>query len=247
MLPDPSTFQILETTTYTRDHGVFLLDPHLARMRESARRLSACYNNNNNTGCFDCSRVDAENVLETISTQISDHDSNHTYRVRMLLSHTGELSVQVTIEPPSKNNSTQSLPVLVLDSQPSRTDSVFVQCKTTHRTVYTDAAQRIPEHFPQGTQVLLYNECEQITEGNIANVAVSMPCGENGQLVLCTPPVSVGLLPGTMRQHLLDTGQIREAPVSVAQFRQAVHNGWPVMCMNSVRGLYAVTPVVCVE
>ncbi|KAJ2146003.1 hypothetical protein J3F82_004949 [Coemansia sp. RSA 637] len=234
MLPDLS-FSILETTVYTPNKGVFLLDQHIMRMRESARQLSELYT----VPCFSCTDVESDHVRDLITAQIDHCDSHHTYRVRMLLSHTGQLSVQVTPEPPTSNE-----PVLVLDCQPTRTDSVFVRCKTTHRLVYADAVHRIPEHYAQGTQVLLYNEQGMITEGNIANVAVSMPDTQTGQMALFTPPVSAGLLPGTMRQHLLDTGQIKEASISVDQFKLAVHNRWPVMCMNSVRGLYAVSPVV---
>ncbi|KAJ2121553.1 hypothetical protein IW147_004173 [Coemansia sp. RSA 720] len=237
MLPDLS-FSILETTVYTPSQGVYLLDQHLTRMRESARQLSELYN----VPCFSCANVESEHVHSLIRAQIDHCDSNQKYRVRMLLSHTGQLSVQVTPEPSTTSNEP---PVLVLDCQPTNTDSVFVRCKTTHRLVYTDAVQRIPAHYAQGTQVLLYNEQGMITEGNIANVAVSMPDSQTGQLALFTPPVAAGLLPGTMRQHLLDTGQIKEAPITVDQFKLAVHNHWPVMCMNSVRGLYAVTPVVC--
>ncbi|KAJ2502202.1 hypothetical protein GGH96_001274 [Coemansia sp. RSA 1972] len=234
MLPD-LLFSILETTVYTPQNGVFLLDQHIQRMRESARQLAELYNE----PCFSCANVCAEHIHDLITAQIDHCDPHHTYRVRMLLSHTGQLSVQVTREPP-----TTAQPQLVLDCQPTRTHSVFVRCKTTHRFVYTDAVHRIPDHFAQGTQVLLYNEQGMITEGNIANVAVSMPDLQTGQMALFTPPASAGLLPGTMRQHLLDTRQIKEAPISVDQFKLAVHNRWPVMCMNSVRGLYAVTPVV---
>ncbi|KAJ2363746.1 Aminodeoxychorismate lyase, partial [Coemansia sp. RSA 2607] len=97
----------------------------------------------------------------------------------------------------------------------------------------------IAKDMPAGTQVLLYNKHNQITEGNIANVAVTVR-DDDGELRLLTPPTSVGLLAGTMRAHLLETGVIVEGMVTVEQFCEAARNKWPVFCMNSVRGLYPV-------
>ncbi|KAJ1837224.1 hypothetical protein LPJ70_005936 [Coemansia sp. RSA 2708] len=234
-LPDASSFQILETTVHTAEDGACLLDQHLARMRDSARQLRQAYGEQQ---LFDCAAIDsAAAVRAQIGAQLGSDRTRH--RIRMLLAHTGLLTVQVTPEPPLASVP----PLLVLDQQPSQTDSVFVRCKTTHRPMYTTAAQRVAARHGDQAQVLLYNHDGLITEGNIANVAVALPDAA-GRLELVTPPLAAGLLPGTMRQRLLDTGRIREAPVTVAQFAQAVRSGWPVMCMNSVRGLYAVTPAI---
>ncbi|KAJ2826831.1 hypothetical protein FBU31_003336 [Coemansia sp. 'formosensis'] len=109
--------------------------------------------------------------------------------------------------------------------------------------MYIDAAARLPAEY-SGAQVLLYNARGEITEGNFANVAVSMPDSSNGEMKLVTPPLCAGLLSGTMRASLLESGQIVEGRITVEQFKHAVEQGWPVMCMNSVRGLYKVTPVI---
>ena len=57
--------------------------------------------------------------------------------------------------------------------------------------------------------MLLYNDRGEVTESTIANLVV-----ESGG-VLLTPPVSSGLLPGTLRAHLLDEGKIREKVIPV--------------------------------
>ncbi|PIA17563.1 D-aminoacid aminotransferase-like PLP-dependent enzyme [Coemansia reversa NRRL 1564] len=241
MLPDPAEFQILETTAYALDTGIFLLAEHLERMQISAAQLSTAYGRS----CFDSSCLKLESVRQQISDQLGDPTQPH--RIRMLLDNAGHLSVQAIVMPPPEHPLSPP-PLLVLDSQPTDTHSIFVRCKTTFRKIYDSAVDRIPPGFAAGTQVLLYNTHGMITEGNIANVAVSLPVSDegskNGSLALFTPPLSAGLLAGTMRQQLLNSGQIREAPISIDQFKQATDNGWPVLCMNSVRGLYPVTATV---
>ncbi|KAJ2847579.1 hypothetical protein IWW36_003786 [Coemansia brasiliensis] len=233
-LPDPTSFQVLETTVYTPQQGIFLLCRHLQRINNSAQLLSAAYGRS----VFSCHQISAESVAASVYHQISD--CNLRYRVRLLLSHDGQLDVRATEEQP-----TGRMP-LVLDCQPTDTDSVFVRCKTTHRPMYTAAAQRAEQRgAPKGALVLMFNRLNQITESNIANVAVSVPDEQTGELALVTPPLSCGLLAGTMRQHLLDSGRIREGIVTVDQFRQAAANGWPVICMNSVRGEFGVDLVDC--
>ncbi|KAJ2892257.1 hypothetical protein IWW38_003287 [Coemansia aciculifera] len=175
-------------------------------------------------------------ILEAVNEKTAGPE--HPHRVRVLLSSNGQLDVQVSLE--AKDTSAISL---VLDQKPTCcSDSVFVRCKTTFRPMYTEATARLSaEH--SGAQVLLFNAQGEITEGNVANVAVGMPDG-SGEMQLVTPPVSAGLLAGTMRASLLECGRIVEGRITVDQFKHAVKRGWPVMCMNSVRGLYKVTPIV---
>ncbi|KAJ2077755.1 hypothetical protein H4R24_004942 [Coemansia sp. RSA 988] len=233
--------QILETTAYGLETGIFLLPQHLERMRLSAGQLSAAYGH----PCFDCGDLEIETVRQQIFDQIEDRAQRH--RIRMLLDHAGQLTVQAIAMPPPEHPHPLP-PLLVLDSQPTNTDSVFVKCKTTCRQIYDSAVDRIPAGYAEDTQVLLYNTHGTITEGNIANVAVTLPVvdeeAEDSRLELVTPPLSAGLLAGTMRQKLLESGRIREAPISVEQFKQAIANDWPVFCMNSVRGLYPVTAAI---
>ncbi|KAJ2781371.1 hypothetical protein GGI15_003237 [Coemansia interrupta] len=217
--------------------GVFLIAAHLERMRRSGALLSEAYGKK----CFDLS-LSREQIERRVGSIVAAADNGSSkecvYRVRMLLGSTGDLEIQATPEP-VKAQTGSANPVLVLDTQATDTDSVFVACKTTHRDIYNDAVARISKDMPASTQVLLYNRRGQITEGNIANVAVSVR-DNDGKLQLLTPPTSAGLLAGTMRAHLLETGAIMEGTVTVEQFREAARNKWPIFCMNSVRGLYPV-------
>ncbi|KAJ2402850.1 hypothetical protein GGI23_000410 [Coemansia sp. RSA 2559] len=244
-LPDPRSFQILETTLYTHDGGLLLLSKHLDRMRRSARLLSEKY-----PDCFPVDCVSATAVETRLRQALLPNNQPQLQqgRARILLSADGSLDVQII--PAAAATTSARQPLLVLDTQPTENlqDSPFVACKTTHRRIYDAAAARTLEpamKYPDGSLVLLYNSDGCITEANIANVAVSLPAGGDkvAELQLVTPPVSAGLLAGTMRSQLLEAGQIVEGPVTVDDFRRAAQNGWPVVCMNSVRGLFGVTPV----
>ena len=100
----------------------------------------------------------------------------------------------------------------------------FLYHKTTNRRVYEAARAACPGF----DDVLLFNEKGEITESTIANVAVDI----EGKL--CTPPVSCGLLPGTLRAHLLQQGELVERPITVAELLRSPR----VLLLNSVRGMY---------
>ncbi|KAJ1997931.1 hypothetical protein GGI04_005214 [Coemansia thaxteri] len=232
--PDITTFQILETTLYTPDQGVALLDAHLARMKQSAQAIADAYAAPHVFPVGDA--CTAAGVVAQVTAKLGD-SADVPHRVRLLLGHDGRLDVQVAAEKEASGPAR-----LVLDRRATDGASVFVQCKTTFRPMYAAAAARLgAEH--EGAHVLLYNGRGEITEAHIANVAVSV-VQPDGSVALVTPPLSAGLLAGTMRARLLAAGRMVEGTVTVAQFAQAASRGLPVYCMNSVRGLYQVTPVV---
>ena len=105
----------------------------------------------------------------------------------------------------------------------------FLYHKTTNRAVYEAAKTACPGF----DDVLLFNEQGEITESTIANVAVDIA----GKLY--TPPVSCGLLPGALRAHLLEQGELIERRVAVTELLQC--SG--AFLLNSVRGLYPVEVV----
>ena len=53
---------------------------------------------------------------------------------------------------------------------------------------------------------------------------------------LYTPLVSCGLLPGTLRAHLIERGELAERRITVAQLPQCPR----IFLFNSVRGMYPV-------
>ena len=101
--------------------------------------------------------------------------------------------------------------------------------KTDDRSLYDQRAQRHREW----DDVLLTNDRGMVTESTIANLAVAVA----GEWV--TPPVSDGLLPGIMRRHLVESGQLLERSVSVRDVVEA-----PALAVfNSVRGWVPATLV----
>jgi para-aminobenzoate synthetase / 4-amino-4-deoxychorismate lyase len=136
-------------------------------------------------------------------------------RVRLLVD--GEGGVRVEHTPLDLQ---QGFMRVRLAARPIDPTDVFLYHKTTNRLVYGQAL------LPDCDDVILWNPFGQVTESTIANLVVQL----GGRRV--TPPVSCGLLPGTMRAELLAAGQISEELVSVDELVAATRF-WLV---NSVRG-----------
>ena len=108
-----------------------------------------------------------------------------------------------------------------LAEQPINSRNVFLYHKTTQREVYEKAliARQIY------SDVLLHNERGELTEFTIGNLVVEM----NGELF--TPPISSGLLGGTFRKHLLESGQVTERMIKIEELKKCQK----VFLVNSVR------------
>ena len=136
-------------------------------------------------------------------------------RIRLLVSPTGGFHIeQGRLEPAA------GIVRVRVAERPIDRSNIFLFHKTTARDVYVEARRADCE------DVILWNTLGDVTESTVANLVVDLA----GHLV--TPPVSSGLLAGTMRADLLAAGEVTEAPVTLAQLREA-HAFWLV---NSVRG-----------
>jgi branched-chain amino acid aminotransferase len=80
---------------------------------------------------------------------------------------------------------------------------------------------------------LLLNEHGRLTCGSRSNVALVLPEG------VFTPPESEGCLPGTVRRRLLETGAIRERPLTLEDLAAAEG----LLLMNSLVGALPVSRV----
>ncbi len=110
---------------------------------------------------------------------------------------------------------------VALAAEPVDSGDRFLYHKTTWRGVY----ERARASRPGCDEVLLYNERGELTEGTIANLVIRI----DGQPL--TPPVACGLLPGTYRQELLDSGAITERVLRPEDLAEAE----AVYLINSVR------------
>jgi para-aminobenzoate synthetase/4-amino-4-deoxychorismate lyase len=79
---------------------------------------------------------------------------------------------------------------------------------------------------PEGVSPLLVNELGHITESAIANIVYQM----DGSLF--TPPIRDGLLPGVLRDELIDEGTVSERSLPVSDIEK-VESWWLI---NSLRG-----------
>ncbi|MGE5450830.1 MAG: chorismate-binding protein [Acidobacteriota bacterium] len=108
-----------------------------------------------------------------------------------------------------------------LAAQPMPAPDEFIWHKTTRREAY-EAYAPAPGCF----DTLLLNRQGELTEFTIGNVAIEL----DGQWV--TPPSPCGLLPGVMRESLLQSGRLIERVVTLKELPQA--SGMALI--NSVRG-----------
>ncbi|MEG3617982.1 aminodeoxychorismate synthase component I [Magnetovibrio sp. PR-2] len=137
-------------------------------------------------------------------------------RVRLLLNANG--SAQVETEDLTDITS------LTFELASTRIDrsSPFVYHKTTNRDFYDK-----PRAASKCDEVVFLNDAGELTEGSFTNLFVEI----DGQLV--TPPVQSGVLAGTLRQELLETGQCTEMVLFIKDLERANQ----IFLGNSVRGL----------
>jgi para-aminobenzoate synthetase/4-amino-4-deoxychorismate lyase len=174
-------FFLLETLLWTPAEGWFLRERHLARLLDSASYFGFS--------------VSVETLNARLDFLARTFDSPQ--RVRLLLERGGQLTTQA-----APFVSEQNPPALIacLAAKPVNSNDVFLFHKTMQRATF-EAAKKACQGFDDA---LLHNESGQLTEFTIGNLVVEI----NGTFY--TPPIKCGLLPGTFRAHLLETGQVKE-------------------------------------
>ncbi len=204
-------FSLLETMLWTPEEGFFLLEKHIARLLDSAEYFDFSITRRGRV-------PPSEPPQETLETYLNEISSNFTspQRVRLLLNKLGHLDGEH-----APFQSTDKPLRVRLANQPINSNDVFIFHKTTHREMY-DSARK---DFPDCDDVLLFNERDELTEFTLGNLVVEM----EGKLY--TPPVSCGLLAGTFRAHLLETGQVEERIIRVDEIEKCTK----VFFVNSVR------------
>jgi para-aminobenzoate synthetase / 4-amino-4-deoxychorismate lyase len=160
---------------------------------------------------FQYQEVDAKKML----LEFANRNSDGSFKVRFLLSKDGEIHIEgqpiTKWEEPLK---------VVLADKPIDKCNLFFYHKTTNRDIYSKF------HKPADIfDVLLWNEDGEITEFVNGNVVLEI----DGKL--WTPPVQTGLLAGTFRQNLIETGKIHERILTVSDLRTCTK----IWFINSVR------------
>jgi len=167
-----------------------------------------------------CYPYDAAALKSALENAILDQTD--AQRIRLTVDGQGTVLAQ-NYPLPDLSTMTYTIASQVVD-----TSSPFTYFKTTNRAFYDDA--RVSQ---EADEVLFLNAQGQLCEGSISNVFVE----KNGSLL--TPPISCGLLNGTLRQDLLDSGKACESILTAADL--AAPNR--VFFGNSVRGLVKARPL----
>ena len=196
-------FCLIESLRHDRD-GFMLLERHLRRLAESAAYFGF--------------RHDSA-ALRVRLAGLGDGLSG-VHKVRVLLAVDGALTLEAE---PLEQPSCPSPPVMIAVSQ-VRVDSSdpLLYHKTTRRKRYEEERQQ----HPDCTDVVFLNERGEVTEGSYNNIV----CSLHGELL--TPALSCGLLPGLLREELIEAGGIREAILNLADMEDAD----TIWMINSVRG-----------
>ncbi len=188
---DRPEFSLLETLLYEPIDGLFLLDLHLGRLKDSAQYFGI--------------PIDMAVVTDFVRQQTSGLEAAH--RVRLLVDSQGVASIETTVV---STDSSAHWTLGIVES-PFDVDTPFVH----HKTTYRDHYQAVRDQYPTFDDVILVNESGFVTETTIANLVVK----RDGRLL--TPARRHGLLPGVFRQHLLETGEIEEADITPEDVRGA--------------------------
>lgn len=195
---------LLETLRWTQEEGYVLLERHLARLLDSAEYFD-----------IDVGSVALRHALEDAAKQFSV-----PMRVRLLVDE----RAQIRVESRALDVGAQTLMRLRLAATPIDSHNRFLYHKTTQRDVY----DRARENMGDADDVVLWNERGEVCETTIANLAIDV----DGTWI--TPPVSSGLLPGTLRAELLAHEEISERVVTVEMLKKARR----LRLFNSVRGVF---------
>ncbi|MDQ6433674.1 aminotransferase class IV family protein [Mesorhizobium sp. LHD-90] len=200
-------FELIETLRWEPEGGFVRLERHLARLYASAIALGF--------------PADPQKIGEALH---ECEGERVPLRVRLALAGDGSVSgVTQPFEPLPENS------VWTLRIAGTRIDSAdpLLRHKTTRRALYETARAEFPRD--QADEMLLLNERGEICEGTITNIFLG--AGDGGPML--TPALSCGLLPGVLRDEMLDDGKAREAVL-------ILHDLWTAQRIyvgNSLRGL----------
>jgi para-aminobenzoate synthetase / 4-amino-4-deoxychorismate lyase len=207
--PD-APFALIETIRYERNTGFHLLERHLARLQSSAGYFG-----------YPFSR---EAVLAALEAEAARVEAP-VAMLRLLLAEDGTITVTSTaIELPTKGTVWR---FVISDQRLDEKDPFFYH-KTTRRQFYDREMER-QKALTGCDEVVFLNKKGELTEGTRTNLFIEI----DGRLF--TPALTCGLLPGTLREELLDLP--RAAASEAVLTPQDLLTADRIYLGNSVRGL----------
>lgn len=204
---EPEDFQLLETLRWSREKGIDLLGRHIDRLTTSADYFAFSF--------------DAQALEQQLKEAVENLPEKEVM-LRVLLSRNGKIK----IEQKPLDTSDDKVWTFALAAEPVSSTDPFLYHKTSRRQVYDRAMSTAKAQTPCD-EVLLYNEQGFLTEGSRTNLFLEI----KGQLF--TPPLEHGLLDGTLRRELIESGKAQEKALTLIDLERAdaIYFG------NSVRGL----------
>ncbi|PZU12010.1 MAG: aminodeoxychorismate synthase component I [Sphingomonas sp.] len=194
-------FDLVETLRFDPEEGLPDLERHIARLKASAQALG-----------FAMDRHALRNDLHAATFRRTAES-----RVRVRLSRSGAAAVEVTGVPPRPAGEVR-VAIRPLPVDPS---DVRLRHKTSDRGFYEEMRSATGRF-----EVIFTLPSGEITEGSFTTVFVPDAEGR-----LRTPPLSLGLLPGVLRDRLIEEGRAYESLLTPADLEGAFFVG------NALRGL----------
>lgn len=203
-------FELIETMRWERATGFYLLERHLRRMQASAQHFG-----------YPFDREAARMLLAAEAERLE----GPLYMVRLLLAEEGTMTVSaVEITMPGKDAVWR---FVISDKRVDEKNPLFFH-KTTRRQFYDEELAR-QKALTGCDEVVFLNTKGELTEGTRTSLFLE----QDGRLY--TPALACGLLPGTLREELLDLPRVEasEAILTLADLARADR----IYLGNSVRGL----------
>ena len=194
---------LIETMHFDPHQGVALLELHLERMRASAAELDFAFD-----------RHGLRNAIQALCFDIAE-----PAKLRLMLARSGAHTLEVAPLPAPLAEPA----ICAVMPLPVATGDWRLRHKTTDRAFYEEAhsaARGAGAH-----EALFLRDDGLLTEGTFTSLFVE----RDG--VLLTPPIGLGLLPGVLRQSLIDAGRAIEGDVRLEDLADGFHIG------NALRGV----------
>ena len=196
-------FDLIETMRFTPEEGLPLLELHLERIKASATHFGFAFD-----------RHALRNAIQALC-----FEQEAPARVRLLVSHSGAYALE-TADLPEALPGPAACVVLPLPVDPG---DWRLGHKTSDRGFY-QAGLKVA-HGAGAAEALFIRDDGLLTEGCFTSLFVE----RDGRLL--TPPAQLGLLPGVLRRHLLESGRAVEAELRLEDLASGFLIG------NALRGL----------
>jgi para-aminobenzoate synthetase / 4-amino-4-deoxychorismate lyase len=199
-------FSLIETMLL-ENNKILFLDEHLNRLKNSANFFEF--------------KLDIEKIkLELLNIKTKYIKT----MIRFILKKDGNYSFEkLEIYNDEKNEKKVKLSNIILDKQ-----NIFLNHKTTYRPWYEKTSQKIKNN--EIWDEIFINQDNEICEGSRTNIFVEI------KNKIYTPPLSVGILNGILRQKLIKENKVEEKILYIKDLKSAEN----IFMGNSVRGLVKV-------